>query len=193
MVTAKTESGWMTREVFVGWLQLLDDELSQPTVLLLDSAKSHNNIDMRDPEQGIQWKHLRIQRLPTNSTSVTQPLDAGVISAFKRAFLDMLGFETYYARTFDGAKCISNGRAWTLIPHAWSQTKPSTLRNCFAKTPILPTSMREELRQRQTTRAEQPERLQSTLYQQYAERERAYFEHLIADVQQDAVLSFRTV
>ncbi|KAF9145696.1 hypothetical protein BG015_011810, partial [Linnemannia schmuckeri] len=53
--------------------------------------------------------------------------------------------------------------------------------------------MREGLQRRQTTRAEQPERLQSTHYEQYAVRERAYFEHLIAEVQQDAVLSFRAV
>ncbi|KAG0254482.1 hypothetical protein BGZ95_006011, partial [Linnemannia exigua] len=192
MVREKTKSGWMIREVFLRWLQRLDDELSQPT-LLLDSAGSHNNIDMRDTEQKVPWKHLRIQRLPVNSTSVTQPLGAGVISAFKRAFLDMLGCETYYARTFDGTKSISNGRAWTLIPHAWSQIKPSTLCNCFAKTPVLPTAMREELRRRRTTRDEQPERLQSTHYAQYAVRERAYFKHLIAEVQQDNVLSFRMV
>ncbi|KAK3812702.1 MAG: hypothetical protein JOS17DRAFT_771867 [Linnemannia elongata] len=53
--------------------------------------------------------------------------------------------------------------------------------------------MREELRRRQTTRDEQPERLQSTRYRQYAEKDRAYFEHIIAEVQQDNVLSFRTV
>ncbi|KAG9069624.1 hypothetical protein KI688_010528 [Linnemannia hyalina] len=53
--------------------------------------------------------------------------------------------------------------------------------------------MREELQRRQATRGEQPERLQSTHYEQYAERERAYFEHLIAEVRQGNVLSFRTV
>lgn len=149
----KTDSGWMTHEVFVRWLQLLDDELSRPT-FLLDSAGSHNNIDVRNTEQRVRWKHLRIRRLPKNTTSVTQPLDAGVISAFKRAFSDMLGFETYSAHTFEKMKCISNGRAWTLIPYAWNQAKPSTLRNSFAKTPVFPITMREEPRRRQTTRDE---------------------------------------
>ncbi|KAG0254604.1 hypothetical protein BGZ95_005978, partial [Linnemannia exigua] len=139
------------------------------------------------------WMTREVFRLPKNSISVTQPLDAGVISALKRAFLEMLGFETYCARAFDKAKSISNGRAWALIPHAWDKIKPSTLRNCFTKTPVLPTTMREELRRRRTTRDEQRPQLQNTRYEQYAEKERAYFEHLIAEVQQDNAVTFRVV
>jgi hypothetical protein len=86
MAMEKTKKGWMNGEVFICWLQRLDDDLDQPTLLLMDSAGSHNNIDMRDSYGGVPWKHLRIQRLPVNSTSVTQSLDAGVISAFKRVF-----------------------------------------------------------------------------------------------------------
>jgi len=193
MTMARAEKGWMTGDVFVPWLQQLDDELSQPTLLLLDSAGAHSNVDMRDPYYGIPWRHLCIRRLPPNSTSVTQPLDAGVISAFKRAFLEKLGREIYLARNFDQTTSISNGRAWTLIPYVWDEMKPSTLRNCFAKTPVLPTEMREELRRRRPTKDEQQSEPQHTQYEQYKEQEKAYFEHIIAEVRTGNGVDFRVV
>jgi len=181
MTTAITESGWMNRDIFVEWLKLFDDELSQPTLLLLDSAGAHNDIDMRDQQNHIPWKHLHIQRLPKNSTSVTQPLDAGVISVFKRAFLEMLSNETHLIRNYGNKKNISNGLAWTLIPYAWSRVKALTLRNCFAKTPILSPEMREQLRRWPSTPTEQEQSLQYSRHDRYQEQERAYFEHLIAE------------
>jgi hypothetical protein len=61
----------------------IDDNLDQPALLLVGSARSPNNIiDMRDPFGGVRWEHLRIRRLSVNSTSVTQPRDANVISDF---------------------------------------------------------------------------------------------------------------
>lgn len=192
MTMTRTKKGWMDGEVFVRWLQRLDDDLDQPTLLLMDSAGAHNNVDMRDPYGGVPWRHLHIRRLPVNSTSVTQPLDAGVISAFKRVFLEMLGFETYYARNFDQTTTISNGHAWSLVPYAWDQMKPSTLRNCFAKTPVLPTQMRDHLRQQQPTKEEQQRPTpRYTQHEKYKEQEKAYFEHIIAEVGVENELNFR--
>jgi hypothetical protein len=67
----------------------------------------------------------------------------------------MIGFETYYARNFDQTKTITNGCAWSMVPYAWEQMKPSTLRNYFAKTPVLPTQMRDILQQQQPSKEEQ--------------------------------------
>ena len=155
MFMATTDSGWMIHNTFVEWLQRFDDELSQPTLLLLDSAGAHNNIDMRDPINNIPWKHLCIQRLPKDSTSLTQPLDAGVIGVFKPFFLEMLGYETYLLRSHGKNKYISNELAWTFIPYAWSRMKPLALRHCFAHTPVLPNEMHDQLRRQQPTLAEQ--------------------------------------
>ncbi|KAF9272958.1 hypothetical protein BGZ88_004208 [Linnemannia elongata] len=107
---------------------------------------------MRDPFNNTPWKFLRIRRLPPQSTSVTQPLDAGVISVFKRAFLEML---------------------------------TSTIRNCFAKTPVLPEEMREQLRTRLPSKQEQLELTTYSMRNQVKEQERAYFEHLIAEIGAD--------
>lgn len=181
MVVRTTEKGWMTGEVFMEWLRTLDDHLKVPTLLLLDSCPAHNNIDMRDPENNIPWKHLHIRRLPKNSTSVTQPLDAGVISVFKRAFLELLSQETHLIRNYDKKKCISNGQAWSLIPHAWGRVKPQTLRNCFANTPVLPEEMRRQLRAYPASHGSGSVPLLLSRPSDHKEKERAYFEHLIAE------------
>ncbi|KAF9915814.1 hypothetical protein BX616_005312 [Lobosporangium transversale] len=135
----------------------------------LDSATAHDRIDMRDPEKEIPWRHLRIQRLPKYSTSITQPLDASVIRIFKRAFLEMLGYEPYFARNFDKANCISNSRAWTPIPYPWDQIKP-----------VLPLKMREEFRQRSSTRDELKPNLQYTRHKKYKRQMKMYFQNFIA-------------
>ena len=137
------------------WLKALDEQLERKSLLLLDSCPAHSRIDFLDEEKETPWKHLRIVRLPINSTSVTQPLDAGVISVFKRAFLEQLCQETSYIRTDEHKrKNISNGEAWTFIPSAWKHLKPRTLRSCFAKTPVLPESMREAIKGIPTSDAE---------------------------------------
>jgi len=192
MIMRRTKKGWMDGEVFVRWLQQLDDDLDQPALLLMDSAGPHNDVDMRDPYGGVPWRHLHIRRLPVNSTSVTQPLDAGVISAFKRVFLEMLGFETYYARNFDQTTNITNGHAWSLAPYAWDQMKPSTVRNCFAKTPVLPTQMCDHLRQQRPTKEEQQQPTpRYTQHETYKDQEKAYFEHIIAEIGEENKLNFR--
>jgi len=53
MYARMTDSGWMNRDLFVEWLQRLDDDATQPTLLLLDSTGAHNNIDMREPGNNI--------------------------------------------------------------------------------------------------------------------------------------------
>ena len=167
------------------WLKALDDQLTESSLLLLDSAPQHNDIDMRDSDTNEPWKRLRIQRLPVNSTSVTQPLDAGVISVFKRAFPEMLSHETYVVRTFDNAKAISNGHAWSMIPYAWNSVKAMTLRNCFAKTPVLPDDMSEQLRAMPVADAEQNHVLRYSRLHLYKTQEKAYFEHLVASLDEE--------
>lgn len=119
----------MTGDIFVPWLRWLDTELTQPTLFLLESAGAHIHIDK------LPWTHLCIQRLPSNSTPVTEPLDDDVISAFKRAYLEILGRETYYARNFEPNANITNGITWTQILGAWDEIEPSTL--CATVSPKL--------------------------------------------------------
>lgn len=185
MVIRKTRRGWMTGDVFMEWLQTFDDQLSEPTLLLLDSCPAHNDIDMRDPVHKIPWKRLIIRRLPLNSAAKTQPLDAGVISVFKRAFLELLSQETHLIRNYDQRTCISNGEAWSLIPHAWSRMNAQTLRNCFANTPVLTDDMRQQLRSYPLARVDRRGTLHQSRCNDYKAQERTYFEHLVAATSTD--------
>jgi hypothetical protein len=40
MTMTRTRKGWMDGEVFVRWLQKLDDDLDQPALLLMDSRSA---------------------------------------------------------------------------------------------------------------------------------------------------------
>ncbi|KAG0311343.1 hypothetical protein BGZ97_011914 [Linnemannia gamsii] len=140
---------------------------------------------MRDPFDDTHWKYLRIRRLPPRSTSVTQPLDADIISVFKRAFLEMLSQETNIIRNYHKEEAITNGHAWSLVPYTWNHVKSSTIRNCFAKTPVLPEEMREQVRRRLSRKQEQLELTTYSMRDQFKEQERAYIEHLIAEIGAD--------
>lgn len=111
VIVRRTKNGWMDGDVFYEWLRRFDDQLAVSSLLLLYSCPAHNNIDMRDPFDNTPWKFLRIRRLPPQSTSVTQPLDAGVISVFKRVFLEMLSQEANFVRNYNKEKAITNGQA----------------------------------------------------------------------------------
>lgn len=137
----------MTQQLFEGWLHLLDTSLSSPSLLLFDSCGAHSGIGNIDLLTGQKWTRLRLERLPANSTSVTQPLDAGVISVFKRQYVEMLTNQAIVKKYAHGAK-VTNGEAWSLIPYAWSQVKASTLRQCFRTTKVLPRMMADNLEER---------------------------------------------
>lgn len=178
MLRETTPKGWMNRDTFLRWLRRLDDQLDQPSLLLIDSCPAHNNVDFRDIDTNEEWKNLTIRRLPVNSTPVTQPLDAGVISVFKRAFLELLSQDTSSVRTATEGNSISIGAAWSLIPEAWSHVKPRTLRSCFAKTPVLPPHVREFLKS--TPPEQQAHVARPRRRHRLRQQERQYFERLVA-------------
>jgi hypothetical protein len=59
-------------------LEDFDSKLTRPTVLLLDNFSGHIK-DIQD----VVLNHLEVIFLPANTTSKTQPLDAGIIASFK--------------------------------------------------------------------------------------------------------------
>ena len=68
---------WMTKEIMTEWLEQLDRKMirqSRKVLLFLDNATSHPDIKL---------KNINIVFLPPNVTSVSQPLDQGVIQNFK--------------------------------------------------------------------------------------------------------------
>jgi len=173
----------MTTERFRQWVTDFDDQLSEPSLLILDSAPVHTDIEYRDPFKKTPWIHLTIIQLPKNSTPITQPLDAGIISVFKRKYLQMLSRQTSIIRTLDEENDTPPHVAWSIIPHAWSFVTAATIRHCFLETPILPESIRQQLENHKPEWQELHWR--PTFYQTEAKQRKrmeVYFSELVASV-----------
>ena len=69
---------WMDSKIFMELIKDFDSRLTRPTVLLLDNFSGHIK-DLQD----VELNHLEVIFLPANTTSKTQPLDAGIIASFK--------------------------------------------------------------------------------------------------------------
>ena len=69
---------WMNAKIFMELLEDFDSKLTRPTGLLLDNFSGHIK-DLQD----VVLNHLEVIFLPANTTSKTQPLDAGIIASFK--------------------------------------------------------------------------------------------------------------
>ncbi|KAG6611512.1 DDE-domain-containing protein [Phytophthora cinnamomi] len=73
---------WMTGPIFREWLHNLDREMraaGRHILLLLDNASSHRTGDL-------VCTNVRVEFLPPNTTTFLQPMDAGIIALFKRAY-----------------------------------------------------------------------------------------------------------
>ena len=74
------KKAWMTQYIFSEWLQHFDEYIrrkkNRPVLLLLDNVASHFMTD-------VDLRCVKLHYLPPNTTSHLQPLDAGIIKAFK--------------------------------------------------------------------------------------------------------------
>ena len=153
---------YMTAGAFLAWLKHTQHVVETETpgrriLLLVDNYRSHTAA-MRFPQD---FPNIRVEALPANSTSVTQPLDAGIIAVFKRRYRHHVARRAYEnsllaeasADTGSSSRAvrvsmarISNFEGWQLAAQAWSEVTPRTIRDCFAHVPILSDNQREKLR-----------------------------------------------
>jgi hypothetical protein len=71
------KKAWMTSVIFEEFVKEFDSKMSAPTALLLDNASVHGISD------NLALAHTTIIFLPPNTTSRTQPMDAGIIQTMK--------------------------------------------------------------------------------------------------------------
>jgi len=132
--------------VLVPWKrQILPDEKAG---LIVDNAPAH--LDLKFPDD------IVLMLLPPNVTCVHQPMDQGIISAFKRiyktAILDTVDsllpnwkqIREDGAKKPDGYRGLKDGYAVNmldaleLISTSWKQVSKETVVNCFIKANCLP-------------------------------------------------------
>ena len=74
----------MTSEIMRDWLRWFDERMSGwKVVLLMDNFSAHDVALRQINASDIHPQNTRVVYLPANSTSRSQPLDQGIINAWK--------------------------------------------------------------------------------------------------------------
>lgn len=126
---------WMNREIFGEWLLMLEEKFSNENrniLLLLDNFSGH-----KIPEFETSSKHVKLLFLPENTTSVTQPLDQGIISnlkvIYKRDLLNLYWAQLVSPGSQSKLSEINLLQAIHLLVSSWKSVEPKTIANCFRR------------------------------------------------------------
>ena len=124
------KNAWMTNVIFNEWLSLVNKKykaLNRKILLFVDNFSGHS-FDQSD------YDCIKIQFFPPNLTSIVQPLDQGIINAFKVKYRKQIVNDKLEAINTNSKMLdiqIINGINYTV--QAWSEVSALTIRNCFRK------------------------------------------------------------
>jgi hypothetical protein len=126
----------MTSGLFATWLKGLDARMAsakRKIALVLDNVSSHISCTLQN---------VALFYLPANTTSMTQPLDQGIIRSFKvhyrKAMLSKL--LTQIDSIIDANSAVKNISildAIHMIEKAWDDVAEETITSCFQKAGVL--------------------------------------------------------
>ncbi|XP_043475654.1 tigger transposable element-derived protein 6-like [Leptopilina heterotoma] len=119
---------WMTRQIFTEWLQKVDKKMkNEKTKILLfvDNCTAHTNL----PE----FNNVKLVLLPANTTSQLQPLDQGIIHAFKRHYRTQVVKHALKCIEENSNQDINVLHAMRFARKAWFAITDVTIKNCFKK------------------------------------------------------------
>jgi len=159
------ERAWSDTMTMQKWftdlfLPFIRKQTSHPVALVLDNASSHSK-ELFDPKGQVS-----VVPLPPNTTSMLQPMDAGIISALKCTYrYDLLAevisrFENaaiareHFSGARKGTKGLNEGfeahilDAIEIVSKAWGGISERTIARCWAHTGILGTEYTKQLRDR---------------------------------------------
>ncbi|GJJ71553.1 hypothetical protein EMPS_03903 [Entomortierella parvispora] len=142
MMTDFAGSGYMTQELFQEWLDVFDADMKEQgrkIVLLMDNAPGHGKLEQ------YHLTNITIVFLPPKTTSVAQPLDAGIIRSYKTKYTRHMIRVTANYRGSNGLQSTVV-KYWPCLVKAWDDVTKTTIRNCFAHVPTIPPELRSELR-----------------------------------------------
>ncbi|KAL0035937.1 hypothetical protein WJX77_008310 [Trebouxia sp. C0004] len=149
---------WMNMQVFETWVRAVNSRMASKRkniLILMDNASSHAIPSVATEKihglDSIRLSHVLIVFLPPNTTSKVQPLDAGIIAAFKQHYRGHL--LRWYLNEYEQAAQDTNlsklmpgvrqAILWSVA--ALEQITDQTIRNCWRKTGILPPTMSAEI------------------------------------------------
>jgi len=124
------KKAWMTAYIFTEWITKINKlmKLKKRKVLLfLDNATSH--------AEPLVLSNVTLKFLPPNTTSKLQPLDLGIIRAFKARYRKHM--LKHLITKIDSCSDVSLTKGITVldvvhwIDISWKETKDSTIISCF--------------------------------------------------------------
>ena len=103
----------------------------QKVLLFLDNATSHSNV---------QLCNVKLKYLPSNTTSILQPLDQGIILAMKRKYcktqLQYIITQIKRSKEKDCSQLLKERNVFKVIywiKQPWNDIKCDTIAKCFKK------------------------------------------------------------
>ncbi|KAH9067486.1 hypothetical protein Ae201684P_021643 [Aphanomyces euteiches] len=134
---SNTKKGWMTSQVFSDWVRHFNSRMASEdrrVILIVDNAPSHR-VDE-------DLSNVTLRFLPPNTTSVLQPMDSGVIAAFKSHIrriqtrylvdeCDKLFRSHEDSHSPLSVKEIERIFAINWATEAWANVTQTTIRNCW--------------------------------------------------------------
>lgn len=125
---------WMTTVIFQNYLRQLDRDMrlqGRQIILLVDNASSHSTNDL-------DLTNVEVHYLPPCTTSHIQPLDAGIIRAFKAHYRRQLVSHYIECVEQDTPQTVDLRQALLMVRQGWRAVTAQTVRNCWRHTRILP-------------------------------------------------------
>lgn len=133
------KKAWMTSVLFSDWLHDFDRRMrsaGRKVLLLMDNAPSHIIPQNENGESPLT--NVKIHFLPPMTTSHLQPMDAGVIMAFKSHYRQLQIQHLIDCMDSNQEPKIELSDAIRFSKIAWDRVTPKTIENCYKHTRITP-------------------------------------------------------
>lgn len=131
-----SQNAWMTSVIFNNWLLKWDLRIKRKIVLVIDQCTAHR-INM-------SLKNIKVIYLPSNTTSLIQPCDQGIIRTLKayyrKEICARIITELDNPDPFDAneiTKAFSLLDALHLVAKSWKLVTENSIINCFKKSGFL--------------------------------------------------------
>ena len=129
------KKAWMTTILFQEWLLKFDVDMrkqQRQVLLLLDNAPTH-------AVQTLDLTNVTVMFLPPNTTSHIQPMDAGIIAAFKKRYRS---FQLSMALDREKNDIVNIYKvdilqAMLWCRDSWNMVTPESIKNCWSHTGLL--------------------------------------------------------
>lgn len=131
------KKAWMVTEIMVDWLRWFDRQMAgRKVILLMDNFSAHEAAvsELNALPKGSGLTNTEICWLPPNTTSVLQPLDQGIIAAFKaryrRRWITFMLEQHELGFTPTERMNVLKAIQWSI--RAWDEVTATTITNCWS-------------------------------------------------------------